>query len=56
MAFYTDNSYKYRPCIEVIKRLKLYINSIGHFGNSPFIYPIYGFSGISESFARKAAA
>ena len=55
IALYTNNSFKVRPAIEVLKKLKLYINSIGRFGKSPFIYPIYGLSGISESFARKSA-
>lgn len=55
IALYTNNSYKTRPSLEVIKRLKLYISSIGTFGKSPFIYPMYGLSGIPESFARKSA-
>jgi Rab GDP dissociation inhibitor len=33
----------------------LYIDSAGRFGDSPFIYPIYGLSGIPEAFSRKSA-
>ena len=31
------------------------MNSVGLFGDSPFIYPVYGLSGIPESFSRKSA-
>jgi len=31
------------------------MDSVGRFGESPFIYPIYGLSGIPESFSRKSA-
>lgn len=33
----------------------MYIDSVGRFGESPFIYPVYGLSGIPESFSRKSA-
>jgi len=36
-------------------KIKLYIDSYGRFGNSPFIYPIYGLAGIPEGFSRKCA-
>lgn len=36
-------------------KLQLYLNSQGRFGDSPFIYPVYGLSGIPESFSRKSA-
>mgnify|MGYP003597803486 CR=1 FL=1 len=55
VALYTDNSYIDRPAIEVIKKIQLYIDSAGRFGDSPFIYPVYGLSGIPESFSRKSA-
>ena len=35
--------------------MKLYMDSIGRFGDSPFIYPIYGLAGIPEGFSRKCA-
>ena len=31
------------------------MDSVGLYGDSPFIYPIYGLSGIPESFSRKSA-
>lgn len=31
------------------------MNSVGIFGESPFIYPIYGLGGIPEGFSRMCA-
>lgn len=55
VALYTDNSYTERPALEVLLKAKLYIDSAGRFADSPFIYPVYGLSGIPESFSRKSA-
>jgi Rab GDP dissociation inhibitor len=55
VALYTDNSYNNLPAFKVIKKLQLYMNSVGRFGDSPFIYPVYGLAGIPESFSRKSA-
>ena len=32
-----------------------YLNSISRYGQSPFIYPVYGLGGLPESFSRLAA-
>lgn len=55
IALYTDNSFLKMNCIDVIEKIQLYIDSAGRFGDSPFIYPIYGLSGIPEAFSRKSA-
>ena len=55
VALYTDNSYVERKAIDVVEKIQLYIDSVGRFGDSPFIYPVYGLSGIPESFSRKSA-
>lgn len=39
----------------VLNKITLYMNSIGNYGDSPFIYPIYGLAGIPEGFSRKCA-
>ena len=31
------------------------MNSVGIFGDTPFIYPIYGLGGIAEGFSRMCA-
>ena len=39
----------------VIRKIQLYADSMGKYGNSPFIYPIYGLGGIPEGFSRISA-
>jgi len=36
-------------------KIKLYMDSIGRYGDSPFIYPVYGLGGIPEGFSRMCA-
>lgn len=55
VALYTDDSFIDRPAIETIDRIKLYMDSHGRYGDSPFIYPIYGLGGIPEGFSRMCA-
>ena len=55
LALYIDDSYINKPCGATIERIQLYMSSISRFGNSPFVYPIYGLSGLPESFSRLSA-
>jgi len=55
VALYTDDSFINRPMIETIQRIQLYMDSHGRYGESPFIYPIYGLGGIPEGFSRMCA-
>ena len=55
LALYIDDSYVNKPCGTTIERIQLYMSSISRFGNSPFVYPIYGLSGLPESFSRLSA-
>ena len=55
LALYTTDEFLNRPAIETIEKIKLYMESIGRYGDSPFIYPIYGLGGIPEGFSRMAA-
>ena len=55
IALYTDNNYLLKPAIETINRMQLYFNSFGRYGNSPFIYPVWGLSGLAEGFSRLCA-
>ena len=43
------------PATKVIDKIKLYMDSMGRYGDSPFIYPIYGLGGIPEGFSRISA-
>lgn len=33
----------------------MYVESLGKYGDSPFLYPIYGLGGLPESFSRLCA-
>lgn len=55
LALYIDDGYINKPCGPTIERIQLYMTSISRFGNSPFVYPIYGLSGLPESFSRLSA-
>ena len=35
--------------------MKLYVESAGKYGDSPFLYPVYGLGGLPESFSRLCA-
>lgn len=55
VALYTNDLFLDRPAVETIERIKIYMDSFGRYGDSPFIYPIYGLGGIPEGFSRMAA-
>ncbi|KAL9653504.1 hypothetical protein ABK040_002137 [Willaertia magna] len=40
---------------DVMERLSYYLNSLGRYGNSAFLYPIYGISELSQAFCRLSA-
>lgn len=55
MALYTNDKYFDAPCLELVSRVRLYAESVSRYGSSPFIYPLYGLSGLPEGFSRLAA-
>lgn len=55
VALYNDEKFMSLPAIQVIRKIQLYMDSMGRYGNSPFIYPIYGLGGIPEGFSRISA-
>ncbi|CAD8060461.1 unnamed protein product [Paramecium primaurelia] len=55
VALYSNDLFLDKPAIQTIEKIKLYMDSIGRYGDSPFIYPIYGLGGIPEGFSRMAA-
>lgn len=55
VSLYTDESFMSLPASLVIDKIKLYMDSMGRYGDSPFIYPIYGLGGIPEGFSRISA-
>jgi len=55
VALYANDAFLDRPIIETVDKIRLYMDSIGRYGDSPFIYPIYGLGGIPEGFSRMCA-
>ncbi len=55
VALYTNDDYLEKPSLQTIEKMQLYFNSFGRYGNSPFIYPVWGLSGLAEGFSRLCA-
>jgi len=51
----TDDTYVQRPALELARKSVLYMESMGKYGDSPFLYPVYGLGGLPESFSRLCA-
>lgn len=52
MALYSNDSYLTQPALEMVRRAKVYIDSVLKYGNSPYIYPLYGLGEMPQGFAR----
>jgi len=55
MALYDNDSYIDQPALEMCKRIRLYGESVLRYGNSPYIYPLYGLGEMPQGFARLSA-
>jgi len=55
MALYADDSYLNKPAREPIERIILYVKSMARFGNSPYIFPLYGLGELPERFSFLSA-
>lgn len=55
VALFTNDDFLEKPAIETFEKMQLYFNSIGRYGESPFIYPVWGLSGLAEGFSRLCA-
>jgi Rab GDP dissociation inhibitor len=57
MALYPTDAYTSTPgnAVEVINRIRLYVNSMARYGKSPYIYPLYGLGELPQGFARLSA-
>lgn len=55
MALHTNDEYLKQPAAPTIEKISLYMDSIGKYGDSPFLYPVYGLGGLPESFSRLCA-
>lgn len=55
LAMERDDSYLNKPALPTIEKIQLYMESQGKYGESPFLYPVYGLGGLPESFSRLCA-
>jgi len=55
LAMESDDSYISKPAMQTIDKIMLYMESQGKYGESPFLYPVYGLGGLPESFSRLCA-
>jgi len=55
LCLYRDETWQNEPAPETIRRTKLYIDSLRHYGKSPYLYPIYGLGDLPQGFARLSA-
>jgi len=55
VALYNTDDHMTKPACHLIEKVRLYSDSMGRYGDSPFLYPIYGLGGIPEGFSRLAA-
>ena len=51
-ALYTNDDFLFKKAIVTINKIQTYMNSWGRYGNSPFIYPVFGLGEISEGFSK----
>jgi len=55
MALHNNDAYLDQPAFETINRIRLYGESVMRWGNSPYIYPLYGLGELPQGFARLSA-
>ena len=55
VALHHNDAYLHEPALPTIEKIQLYIESHGRYGESPFLYPLYGIGGLPEAFSRLCA-
>jgi len=55
MALRDNDEYLKTPALETMNRIRLYGESVLRYGNSPYIYPLYGLAEMPQGFARLSA-
>ncbi|KAK5876972.1 hypothetical protein CesoFtcFv8_026269 [Champsocephalus esox] len=55
LALHRTDDYLDQPCLDTIKRIKLYSESLAMHGKSPYLYPLYGLGELPQGFARLSA-
>lgn len=55
VALHRTDDYIQKDCSDTIAKMKLYFDSIARYGNSPYLYPLYGLGELPQGFARLSA-
>ncbi|KAM7005795.1 rab GDP dissociation inhibitor beta [Tautogolabrus adspersus] len=55
IALHSNESYLDQPCVETIRRIRLYSESLTRHNTSPYLYPVYGLGELPQGFARLSA-
>ena len=55
VALHREDSYLKKPAMDTVKKMILFMESMGKYGDSPYLYPVYGLGGLPESFSRLCA-
>lgn len=55
LALYRDDEYLSELATTMIRRIKLYSDSLARYGKSPYLYPLYGLGELPQGFARLSA-
>lgn len=55
LALFCNDDYLNEPCAQLIRRVKLYCESLARYGKSPYLYPLYGLGELPQAFARLSA-
>ncbi|XP_076858104.1 rab GDP dissociation inhibitor beta [Brachyhypopomus gauderio] len=55
LGLHCSDDYLDQPYLQTIKRIKLYAESLARYGNSPYLYPLYGLGELPQGFARLSA-
>jgi len=55
MALQSNDDYLDKPALPIVKAIREYAESVLRYGNSPYIYPMYGLGDMPQGFARLSA-
>jgi Rab GDP dissociation inhibitor len=56
LALYRDDTWQESTtCWETVQKIRLYNDSLAHYGKSPYLYPLYGLGDLPQAFARLSA-
>lgn len=55
LALFCNDDYLNEPSGPLIRRIKLYTESLIRYGKSPYLYPLYGLGELPQAFARLSA-